>query len=209
MEPKMMRDQVLMRLKARTAIALLPLLYAGVAAANGRPFVCAELENAKAEGLLAYLQRDRPSLKPECAFYAMEQVGLKHYQPAVRTLIAYLDYPVPADPAEANLPPIGRPRMLGYTYPASTALLDIGQAAVPDLIEAIGDPKTAEVIWRNAIQTLHDVCSEDVPGAVSRLYRASKASGNSDVSYRLRQAAWRMADLCYGDIANACREALR
>jgi hypothetical protein len=205
----MKRGESLMRLKAKTAMALLPLLCAGLAAASGRPFVCAELEDAKPEGLMAYLQHDRTTLKPDCAFFAIERIGLKHYRPAVRTLIAYLDYRVPADPAEANLPPIGRPHSLGYTYPASDALFEIGQAAFPDLVEAIGDPKTTDVAWRNAIQTLHDIGREDVPGAVSLLYKASKASENSDAAYRLRQAAWRMADMCRGAIETACRQALR
>ena len=76
---------------------------------------CAELEGAKPQAQLEYLQRDRSTLTAACIAYAADQIGLRQYIPAVKTLVAYLDDRLPADP---------RLQFVGHktAYPATTAL---------------------------------------------------------------------------------------
>jgi hypothetical protein len=96
-------------LHKRIVLLALAGLWLGVvpgAAADGRS--CPELQGAKPQAHLGYLQRDRATLTPACIAYAADQIGLQQYSPAVKTLVKYLDYRLPEDPARAHLPVISK-----------------------------------------------------------------------------------------------------
>ena len=161
-------------LNVRFAAGILAAFCFGTASGAPAAFSCAELEGAKPEVHLEYLQRDRSALRPDCIFYAIDQIGLKHYAPAVKTLIKYLDYRVHEDPSKAGLPVIMRIPTLGSLYPAITALFEIGKPAVSGLVGAIAGPDTTDVARSNAIEALFLIHREDVSEAVALLNRASK-----------------------------------
>jgi hypothetical protein len=196
-------------LNVHFAAGILAAVCFGTASGAPAAFSRAELEGAKPEVHLEYLQRDRSALKPDCIFYAMDQIGLKHYAPAVKTLIKYLDYRVPEDPAKARWPVVMRFRMLSDIYPATGALFDIGKPAIPDLVASIADPDTSDVARSNAIEALFWIHREDVSEAVALLNRASKESKDWQASQRLMDAARRMADKCRGPAINSCMNALQ
>jgi len=196
-------------LNAHYAAGILAAFCFGTASGAPAAFSCAELEGAKPEVHLEHLQRDRSALKPDCIFYAIEQIGLKRYAPAVKTLIKYLDYRVPEDPTKAHLPVIMRAPMLGDVYPAVRALFLIGKPATPDVVEAIASPDTTDVARNNAIEALFLIHREDVSEAVAQLNRAGKESIDWQASQRLLDAARRMADMCRGPAINSCMNALR
>ena len=196
-------------LNAHFAAGILAAFCFGTASGAPAAFSCAELEGAKPEVHLEYLQRDRSALKPDCIFYAMDQIGLKHYAPAVKTLIKYLDYRMPEDPAKAGLPVIMRIPTLGSLYPAITALFEIGKPAALDLVGSIADPDTPDVARSNGIEALFLIHREDVSEAVALLNRASKESTDWQASQRLLDAARRMADMCRGPAINSCMKALQ
>jgi hypothetical protein len=196
-------------LNAHFAAGILAAFCFGTASGAPAAFSCAELEGAKPEVHLEYLQRDRSALKPDCIFYAIDQIGLKHYAPAIKTLIGYLDYPVPEDPAKARWPVIMRIPTLGSLYPAITALFEIGKPAIPDLVDSIADPDMTDVARSNAIEALFLIHREGVSEAVALLNRASKESTDWQASQRLMDAARRMADMCRGPAINSCMKALQ
>jgi hypothetical protein len=196
-------------LNARFAAGILAAFWFGTASGAAAAFSCAELEGAKPEVHLEYLQRDRSALRPDCIFYAMEQIGLKHYAPAVKTLIKYLDYRVPEDPTKARWAVVMRIPMLSDIYPATGALFDIGKPAIPDLVGAIAGPDTSDVARSNAIEALFLIHREDVSEAVALLNRASKESTDWQASQHLMDAARRMADKCRGPAINSCMKALQ
>ncbi len=104
---------------------ILFMIWLGSAGQAATPPSCAELEGAKPQVQLQYLQHDPASLDPKCIAYAMDQIGLKHYAPAIRTLITYLDYRLPDDPTKPPRALISRTLTLGDTYPACSAVLGI------------------------------------------------------------------------------------
>ena len=205
----MMKMTMEVALNVHFAAGILAAFCFGTASGAPAVFSCAELEGARPEVHLEYLQRDRSALRPDCIFYAMDQIGLKHYAPAVKTLIKYLDYRVPEDPAKARLPVIMRVPMLGSLYPAITALFEIGKPAVPDLVGAIAGQDTTDVARNNAIEALFLIHREDVSEAVALLNRASKESTDRQASQRLMDAARRMADKCRGPAISSCMKALQ
>src|SRR4051812_24291454 len=74
--------------------------------AQARRSACAELESTKPQFHLEYLERERSTLTAACVAYAAEQIALRHYVKATKTLVKYLDYRMPDDPALAHLPPL-------------------------------------------------------------------------------------------------------
>ena len=204
-----MKMTMTVALNVHFAAGILAALCFGSASRAPAVFSCAELEGAKAEVHLEYLQRDRSALKPDCIFYAMDQIGLKRYAPAAKALIKYLDYRVPEDPSKAGLPVFMRVPTLGSLYPAITALFEIGKPAVPDLVGAIAGQDTTDVARNNAIEALFLIHREDVSEAVALLNRAGRESADRLASQRLMDAARRMADKYRGPAISSCMKALQ
>ena len=201
----MMKMTMEVALNVRFTAGILAAFCFGTASGAPPAFSCAELEGAKPEVHLEYLQRDHSALRPDCIFYAIDQIGLKHYAPAVK----YLDYRVHEDPTKAHLPVIMRIPTPGSLYPAITALFEIGKPAVPDLVGAIAGPDTTDVARSNSIEALFLIHREDVSEAVALLNRASRESADRQASQRLMDAARRMADMCRGPAINSCMNALQ
>jgi hypothetical protein len=197
-------------LKKRITLLSIAGLWLGVVpgvAADGRS--CPELQGAKPQAHLEYLQRDRAALTPGCIAYAADQIGLQQYGPAVKTLVRYLDYRLPEDPARAHFAAISRIPTLGTIYPVTTALFQIGKPAVPDLVEAIASSATSEVARNNAVATIFDIYRSDVVESVRVLMRASKASPDREASMRLYDAAREAAAKCREPGHNSCMSALQ
>jgi hypothetical protein len=176
-------------------------------AADGR--LCAELHDAKPQAHLEYLQRDRSTLTAPCIAHAAEQIGLHQYIPAVKTLVRYLDYRLPEDPSRAHRPVISKLPTLGTIYPVIDALFEIGQPAVPDLVEAIASSATSDTARENAVQVVVLIYRSDVAESVRVLMRASKASPDPEASMRLYDAARKTADMCKEPMRNSCMNALQ
>jgi hypothetical protein len=81
-------------LKKRIVSLTLAGLWLGVVpgtADDGRS--CPELQAAKPQAHLEYLQRDRATLTPACIAYATDQLGLHQHSPAVKTLAVTPTFP--------------------------------------------------------------------------------------------------------------------
>jgi hypothetical protein len=165
---------------------------------------CSELETAKAEVQLAYLQRDRASLEADCVFYAIVHVGVNPSPEGIKTLITYLDYQYP-DPKS----PYGFVRMSMYPFPAVVELAGMGTLVVPAVLEAIANPATPLLARNGAIHVIFLMNAQDMPEAVRVLKRASKAKESTDwnASQQLFDAARKAAEWCKGKMASACMDA--
>jgi hypothetical protein len=172
---------------------------------------CAELEGAKAQVLLDYLQRDQSSLSAACITYAMSHLAyppagelFDRYPEVIKTMVGYLDYRIPDESKLAAAVNHRDP------FPADSALFAVGKPAVPDLLDAIASSVTRDLARSNAIWVLFTIYREDVAEAVRVLKRAAKAKEPTDfeASLRLYDAAKRAADMCTGPYANGCIDAL-
>jgi hypothetical protein len=185
----------------RLEASLIALCLAGSAAAAGK---CSELETAKPEVQLAYLQRDRASLEADCVFYAIVHVGVNPSAEGITTLITYLDYQYP-DPKS----PYGFARTSMFPFPAVPELAGMGAMVVPAVVEAIANPATPLLVRNGAIDVIFVMNSRDRPEAVRVLKRASKTKESTDweASQRLFDAARKAAEWCRGEMARACMDA--
>jgi hypothetical protein len=165
---------------------------------------CAELESAKPQAQLEYLQRDRASLEADCVFYAIVHVGVNPSPEGIKTLITYLDYQYPDPKSHYGF---GRTSM--FPFPAVPELAGMGTMVVPAVLEAIANPATPLLARNGAIDVIFLMNSPKWPEAVRVLKRASKARESTDweASQRLFDAARKAADWCRGNMANACRDA--
>jgi len=165
---------------------------------------CFELEGAKPQALLAYLQRDRASLGADCVVYAIFHIGVNPSAEGIKTLITYLDYQYP-DPKS----PYGFVRMSMYPFPAVVELAGMGTMVVPAVIEAIANPATPMLARNGAIHVIFLMNVQDMPEAVRVLKRASKAKESTDwnASQQLFDAARKAAEWCKGKMASACMDA--
>ncbi len=185
----------------RLGASLVALCLAGAAVAAGK---CSELETAKPEALLTYLQRDRGSLEADCVFYAIVHVGVNPSAEGIKTLITYLDYQYP-DPKS----PYGFARTSMFPFPAVPELAGMGAMVVPAVVEAIANPATPLLVRNGAIDVIFVMNSRDRPEAVRVLKRASKTKESTDweASQRLFDAARKAAEWCRGEMARACMDA--
>ncbi len=187
-------------------------LWLGVASQAVAQRRCAELEGAKPQAHLEYLQRDRSTLNPSCIINAMGEISLAiegqrfdRHTEGVKTL-TYLDYRVPDESKLSGALSLNR-----NPYPASNALSIIGKPVVPALIEAIANSATSDIARSNAIGVIVALHSrEDLSEAVRVLRRAAKAKESADweASQRLSDAAQKTAGMCRGLMTNACMDAL-
>jgi hypothetical protein len=187
-------------------------LWLGVAGRALAERWCAELEGAKPQARLEYLQRDRSTLDASCIISAMVEISLAiegqsfdRYAEAVKILVEYLDY----RPDESKLSrAVSRNR---DPYPATEALSAIGKLVLPDVIDAIASPATSDIGRFNAIVVVFEIyIREDLSEAVRVLKRAAKAKdpADSEGSQRLVDAARKTAGMCRGLTTNACMDAL-
>lgn len=177
---------------------------------------CADLEDTKeVRGYLDYLKRDRSALNGSCIEYAISRIiypagspGFSSYpeatkSEAINALVQYLDYRhLARSKAEEAVVSSRDP------YPANTALFVVGKAAVPALIEVIGNPSTPAIARSNATWVIFLLFGTDRPEAVRTLKRAGEASDDAQASLRLFDAARNVAAMCTGPDANVCTDAL-
>jgi len=196
--------------RIRTVTLAVGGLWLGVAlctAADSRS--CAELEGAAPQGHVEYLLRDRSALTPACVAYAADQIGLRKYGPAAKTLVKLLDYRLPDDPATARFAGISRIPTLGRIYPVTDALCEIGKAAVPALLDAVASAAISDVARVNAIHVLALIHRADVTEGIRVLIRASKSASDRQASIRLYDAARAIAGMCREPERNSCMNALQ
>ena len=182
-------------------------LFAGASPVFADP-TCASLENKKSESRLEFLQGEKARLDGNCVLYAIDQLGRAQYAPAVPTLLRYLDYPYP-DPPNYGTPqnPLILAKINWTNYPAANALSDIGKVAVPQLVEAIADAATPELIRKNAADTERFIYAPDPPEGIAVLVRAAHARTDPMDSLRLMDQARRLASLCRPEVRNECENA--
>jgi hypothetical protein len=170
---------------------------------------CAKLQNTTSTFRVAYLQGAREGLDRGCILYAIRELGNDRFVPAVKTLVAYLDVRLP-DPPNLGTPerPIIPAHIVppGGLYAASEALSQIGQAAVPELLEAIANASTSDLVRDNAADTLFTIYLAE-PRAIAAIVSAAHTKTEPMASIRLMDQARRLASLCIARDRNDCENA--
>ncbi len=167
---------------------------------------CPKLDGAKPEKLLEYLQGDRGSLGEDCVYVATTKLGVAGYTPAIKTLVALLDYRTQGEPGRARTGVVNQP---GWPiYPAGNALFLIGKPAVPEILKVLAKSDTSDLVRKVAIFTLFEIESDEESGPVATLARASREEKDPGASQRLMDAAKETATKCRPEGRSICIRAL-
>jgi len=159
---------------------------------------------------LQYLKGQRAGSDRSCLIYAIKQLGSDGYEPAIKTLIAYLDLREPDPPNYGTqdkpfTPRHGQPR--GGPYPAVAALFQIGKVAVPQLVEAIADSSLSELVRGNAGDALLAIYRADPIAGITAMVTAAHAMADPAAANRVMDEARRQASLCLPQDRNECENA--
>jgi HEAT repeat protein len=195
-----------MRIVLATLAVFCAVFFPAVGQAQPAEPSCAELDGAKAEKLLEYLQGDRASLSEDCVYTATTKLGVAGYTPAIKTLVALLDYRTHGDPERART---GGVRQPGWPiYPAANALFLIGKPAEPEILKVLAKSDTSDLVRKVAIYALLNIESNEESGPVATLARASREEKDPGASQRLMDAAKEAATKCRPERQTVCINAL-
>jgi hypothetical protein len=184
--------------------AILLALSLGAAGASDVNTDCTQLQGAKPQVQLEYLQGERSALSDACMIYAMDRLAAVRYAPSIDLLVKYLDYHIPAPPKSKEAFVQQTVPWLGTWYPAARGLFRIGKDAVPALIAAIADADTSDLMRKNDIELVLLIYREDVPQGAAVLNRAGRTATRPDVRQRLLDAARDLAGQCPEPQRGAC-----
>jgi len=165
---------------------------------------CPDLDGKDAAAHVQYLSGDRPKLVAACVISSVKYLGIKpHAAQASAVLIKYLDYP---DQRSEQVG--GKAWTTLYRYPAVDVLSSFGKPVVPELIAAIVDADSPDLVRRNAAFTIGLIYGLTRPEPISVLVTAAHAQADPLAENRLMDEARWLAARCIPQYRNDCENAV-
>ena len=146
--------------------------------------------------LLAVL-RD-PDLRrshPEQVVAAIDRLGEMHASEAVEDLVKLLTFAQKFDWESPDQKAIVEIHLIhpGNRYPATSALFQIGQPALPALLKVIENDSVSSLNWQNALFTIRNIFRDNASEGVKYLSHAAQTSADKASAERLTEAAAELA----------------
>lgn len=142
------------------------------------------LKELNAENILAE--------NPEKLSKIIDELGQRRISESIPNLIKYLDV---ERKSKFNGGAIGlRPLPIGGDFPAVSALFQIGESALPALIEVITKEQTDLLKSKNALRTIHLIFREDLSKAVEYLEKSMAQAETSGGKQNLQKAVEKTKD---------------
>src|SRR6185312_12472294 len=175
------------------------------ACAQAPSWGCKETElpnRASPAEALAYLKGNRPNLTSDCVVKAIRILGTAHYEPAIDTLIHYVDFKVPHS--------TGRPMVLlgGLTrglYPAADAL-ERTNNVLPAVKRVLTDNAFPTQSRVNAAKILGDL-EHNKPQAIRFIVYAAHGANDLGAEDALLKEAKAIVPFCSDVEKPKCQEA--
>lgn len=151
---------------------------------------------------LSYLRQDRQNLTTACIVNAIQTIGLAKYEPAIPTLVQYLNFKVPPS------------RVIRHTqgpttglYPAADNLARFAETAIPALKSTLADSEESLTSRVNAAKVLFAV-SNNKQEVVRAIIKASQNSQDQDAVNALKKLAEQTIAYC-ASTNQQCKDALK
>jgi HEAT repeat protein len=154
----------------RVRLLLLVLVTATCVDSRAQADPCATLKTKDTQALRELLEEQQTLRESPCLPSAIRQLGQLRDVEAIHLLVGYLDY---LEPKTGPLPNGGA--TVRPSYPAVSALFQIGKPAAIELLSAIqagGTPRARE----NAVRAYADVFRDDLSSGI-RAIENSRATG--------------------------------
>lgn len=161
------------------------------------------VEQLSGEETVRWLANTGGDHSPECTTEALRRIGALRYAEGASTLLRYMDFERPRTWKEkAGL------FEQANRYPATEALLEIGEPAVSPVVAMIGDAARSAVSRHHGLVVLSWLFRDDQGKAVGLLMRQAKASKSRRAANLYQAAAADLTQLCYAAQRSACEGAL-
>jgi hypothetical protein len=153
---------------------------------------CNQLQNASSDELISYLQGGNfGDDDSQCAEFAIRTLGRKRYEPAIPSLIKVLDFRRPLTEREKQGLYL-HIQSIDEIYPAASALEDLGEKALPAVLDAIKAKSTSAVGRANAVFVWMTFYKSESPKGVSllrtELDRAEDSTTRENMKWGLTKA---------------------
>ena len=170
---------------------------------------CDSLRNATSPDLAQFLNAVVPDEEnAKCITWAIQKVGIDHYEPAITALVRLLDFRRPLDEREKKGFYL-RLQGIWEIYPAAAALSSMGQKAVPFALEVIKSESVSSTSRENAVFVLMEIHreSDDQPKGVALLKHEESDAKEEKIKQRLKWAVQKALSYCNPTEQAACRQA--
>lgn len=153
--------------------------------------------DAEIQEFINVLESDDEKLSSSTKINAIKRLGNAKVKRATALLIKYLDYEDKAEVLRTKPKTINGVTViteqndlsLSERYPATGALFQIGESALPALVKVIENEEPNSLKSQNALYAVQQIFVEDWLKAVLYLEKAAAESKNPDGSERLQRAA--------------------
>jgi hypothetical protein len=173
-EIEAMGEEVLIVKKLKRLLLAVLFLTTGFSVAAEK---CGPLQNAPPDRLVSYLDgmvrgtvHGREMV--ECIVFAIKKLGNQRYEPGIPAVTRFLDFHWPLSPEESR-----QRQRLYYvpeqrradSYPATTALVEIGIKSLPNVLETIKADSSVPIQQENAVAVLMQIYKNEPQKGVALL----------------------------------------
>ena len=164
---------------------------------------CAKLGNSTNDELLQFMQQPPSSKDLNCTISAIRKLGEHRVTEAAGALSKYLDLEQPLTEGE-KMGVVHHPRILARAYPAVNALFDIGEPALPTLLDVLKSNDPPGGLRRsNAIRTIMMILITG-PSSVKLIRDAGRSESDPTAALSLQRAAEEAVQMCVPDEKARC-----
>ncbi len=164
---------------------------------------CTKLSSSTKDELQQFLQTTPSNEDLSCTISAIRKLGEHRVTGAAGTLSKYLDLEQPLTEGE-KMGVFHHPRTITRAYPAVNALFEIGEPALPTLLDVLKSNDPAGNLRRsNAIRTIM-IFLVTGPSSVKLIRDAGRSESDPGMASSLQRAAEEAAQVCVPDEKAKC-----
>jgi hypothetical protein len=163
---------------------------------------CQKLRGASAEDKVSYLESIKGRADEDCITYAIEWLGGNKFEPAIPVLVKFLNFYRHPSGWEA-----ATNSMHTSTYPAASALENIGKSALPSVLNVLKLDSAQQISRDNAVEVWMVVHGADVVNAVAELKRSADEVDDIKAKQRLLSAVSAALKWCGSSDKSSCEQA--
>ena len=164
---------------------------------------CVPLSKYTSDELVSYLDGSVPNQENvDCITFAIKMLGKQRYEPAIPVLAKLLDFRRRRTVEEEG--------NLHTSYPATSALEEIGKASLPSVLAAIKASSTSERARVNAVSVWMELYKYDEsPEGVALLKREADGTTDATVKQHLHWAILKALTWCNPSDEGKCKAAAK
>jgi len=168
---------------------------------------CVQLHDTGADQVISYLNTVEPNPgNQECISFALSRLGTLRYEPAVSVLARWLDFRRPPTDREKQGLYL-HAQTIDEIYPAASALEELGQKALPEVLSVIRSDSSPKTARANAVFVWMEIYKSESPKGVTLLRQEADRSGVPREKQNLQWAVTKAVGWCNPPDEALCRQA--